>query len=168
MKIYYDGEKYLCEEADRCEKCHEALIGAFFYAESWIRKKGVNAMCLCERCIKRMHSVGLISIYRFVVMVEKLPADAVFIPQAFPGLSTKTDMSVFEAAKQSSNPTDKTIDHTRLANRESWGGAQFGAAVAEEPLLTSREEVREHLIGLRDAELLLPDANKLKQIGDGR
>jgi hypothetical protein len=158
--MWLHNNHYVTDEIVICDKCQELVTKCAIYAEKWQKRRGMEVTLMCEGCAQKWKTAATMEVYRMVSIVRKIPAGAVPVLTAFPGLVPRGDSTVWSMPQE--HHGERVVDNTRLAGRQSLEGARIGAEVKEPELLKGQAEVRGFLDGLRDAELLLPDGDTKK------
>ena len=131
--VFYNekAKMYLCDSAPFCSVCGQTTKDIFYYERTFlIRKQYINYFCYS--CVnKRKKLKGEFSEILSVNIVDVVPQDSILLTTYRPEIHTPkslNEVSLFDVEKIGG----KTIDHTKLAGRESLEGAKIGLDITEQ------------------------------------
>jgi hypothetical protein len=139
-----------------CTNCSSELFDVVFIKVVW-DKLGSGVQYYCNKCVDVYQSdVKATFVERFGAMiVESVSRRCEFVLLSKPILKPLSDLSVFDS---DSFDSDKVVDNTRFANRESWGGSSVG----------SLSYLKDDVVGLDDLQsgksVKLLDNNSLNSL----
>lgn len=160
-QIYFSkkNRKYYSVNAI-CDKCSKQIELNAVYINSWHKKyKNCRFEVLCVDCAsspKNIINDGFGQETKIIAIrsIVEIPKDAV--PVFINPLQLKdAKISTYDI---DSLDSDTTIDKTKYANRESWGGASIGADINDqiEYLDSSSLDVDKFLLDLKDSKPIQP------------
>ncbi len=108
-----------------CTNCEAPIKETFVHVLVWF-KHDVLIHHYCEKCGNKHRRMGFQEEYRIVKLSTVYKPSFMPILLDFPALKTCKDVSVFDASSDMVAPSERVVDNTRLAGRESWHGANIG------------------------------------------
>lgn len=137
------GKNYFIMDGVACDFCKGAILDRAIYKLFHAKKKTKSFLC-CRSCASETkkpgeHRMRIVTEAYNLLVVDEIPAGSYPVVIARMGLREAKDLTVFDAVSNALAPADVTIDRTRLAGRESFGGAQIGMDIT--PLLEQKDKL---------------------------